>query len=232
MRNDTAQQLIAGSGQLRVDQVGSGVAWVPPQEIVGKVGFPTAVGWVAHSGSGRLTALRFVPDPAAMYPDRGSRVEVWLEHPLSEPLTHLGDLQPRHRVAECEVLGPLQTIPPGSSTHLVTDVMGCSCEGPVRDVRTAAAVLESLVVARHGSGLNVTGTIGAFRTGPVTLGVSDRAGHQVGEISLGRAVAGIPFHISSTTTAPAAATSVVVRLGGSTVTSVPARRLGGREDHA
>ena len=232
MRNRTAQQLIAGSGRLRVDQISSGMAWVSRQERVGKVGFPNAVGWVAHAGAGRLTALRFVPDPAATYPDRGSRVEVWLEHPLSDPLTHLGDLRPRHRVAECEVLGPLQTIPPRSSTHLVTDVIGCACEGPVRDVSAAAAVLESIVVARHGSGLYVTGTIGAFRTGPVTLGFSDRAGRQVGEVSLGMALAGIPFQISSATTASAAATSVVVRLGGSTVAGAPASRLGEQEGHA
>ena len=228
----SVEHLIAGTEPLKVDQTYAEVAWVPAQDVVGKVGFPAAAGWVAHAEAGRVTALRFAPEPAATYPDRGSRVEVWLEHPLSDPLTHLGDLRPRHRVAECEVLGPLQTIPPRSSTHLVTDVIGCACEGPVRDVSAAAAVLESIVVARHGSGLYVTGTIGAFRTGPVTLGFSDRAGRQVGEVSLGMALAGIPFQISSATTASAAATSVVVRLGGSTVAGAPASRLGEQEGHA
>jgi hypothetical protein len=46
------------------------------------------------------------------------------------------------------------------------------------------------------------------------------------------ALAGIPFQISSATTASAAATSVVVRLGGSTVAGAPASRLGEQEGHA
>ena len=179
-----------------MDQISPDVAWVPPQDVVGKVGFPTAVGWVAHAGAGRLTALRFLPDPVATYPDRGSRVEVWLEHPLQEPLTHLGDLRPRHRVAECEVLGPLETIPPGSSTHLVTDVIGCRVRrtGPRRRTRPRPCSSRSSL-PRHRFGLSVTGTIGAFRTGPVTLDFRDRAGRRVGEISLGMALAGIPFQI-------------------------------------
>ena len=91
------------------------------------------VGGTCRGGAGdRLTVL---PESGATYPDRGSRVEVWLEYPLSEPLRELGGLRPGHRVVECEILGPLRTMPPGSSTQMVTDIAGCSGEGPVRGVQ-------------------------------------------------------------------------------------------------
>jgi hypothetical protein len=138
------KQLIAGTGEVKVDDSSAHVAWIPPQDVVGKLGFPSAAGWIAHTEAGRVTVLQFTPEPAATYPDRGSRAEVWLEYPLSEGLSHLGGIWPRHRVVECEVLGPLQTLQPGSSSQLITDVLGCSGNGPVSDVKAGACVLEPL----------------------------------------------------------------------------------------
>ena len=72
----SVENLIVGTGQVTVDHSRADVLWVPPQDVVGKVGFPTANGWVAHAEVSRVTALQFAPQPAATYPDRGSRVEV------------------------------------------------------------------------------------------------------------------------------------------------------------
>ncbi len=204
--------LIAGTADLQVDRGCAPVAWVPPQDVVGKVGFPSASGWVAHVATDRVTALRFAPDRAGPYPDRESRVEVWLEHPLDEPLPHLGGLQPRHRVAECEVLGPLRTMAPGSSARLVTHVTGCSGEGPVQDVTEGACVLRPMVAASGPSGLRLTGRLGVFSTGDVTIRFEGGERTQLGEVALGRATAGAPFDVSWESQAPRSTVCVVVCL--------------------
>jgi hypothetical protein len=213
------EHLIAGTGHLKVDHGCAEVVWVPPQDVVGKVGFPTASGWLAHANDGRLTALRFVPEPGATYPDRGSRVEVWMEHPLSKPLPELGGLRPRNRVVECEVLGPLQTMSPGSSTQLATDVLGCSGEGPVHDVQPGACLLEPLIAVSDRLRLNVTGRLGAFSTGPVTIELLDPSQAILRAIPFGQASAGTSFELGLAVDAPDATTSVVVHFGGSVVAS-------------
>lgn len=218
------RDLIAGTGRLHVDQGAVHAAWVPPQDVVGKLGFAGATGWVAHAGAGRVTALRFAPEPGAPYPDGGSKVEVWLEYPLDEPLGQLGGLWPRHRVVECEVLGPLRTMPPGSSTQLVTDVLGCSGEGPVTDVQEAACVLEPLVAVPGPSGVSLTGKIGAFLSRPVTVGFVDRGWAPLGEVHLGSAATGTSFSIRATAALPGATASVVLRLGTSVVARAPVGR--------
>ena len=55
---------------------------VPHQDVVGKLGFPAAAGWLTHTGSGAALTQRFQVIDGAPYPDGGSRVEVWLEHPV------------------------------------------------------------------------------------------------------------------------------------------------------
>ena len=67
------------------------------------------------------TLSSFVPfdvDPAGEYPDEGSPLEIWLEHPLPDPLAELGDQDPPARIVELEVLGPLTTLAPGAATAL------------------------------------------------------------------------------------------------------------------
>ncbi|MBP2472436.1 hypothetical protein JOF53_001308 [Crossiella equi] len=95
---------------------------VPRQETVGKLGFPGSAGWVTHRGSRHSLTQRFTVDPSACYPDRGSPLEVWLESPLPEPIAALGNLNPPAEIVECEVLGPLTCLAPGSSTGLTIDV--------------------------------------------------------------------------------------------------------------
>jgi hypothetical protein len=109
--------VVAGTGYPRTEARGH-VVRVPHQDVVGKVGFPTARGWLAHIAGGTTCTQRFEVDPAATYPDGGSRVEVWLEHPLTEPIATLGGLAPPDRIVEVEVLGPLVELAPGEHTDL------------------------------------------------------------------------------------------------------------------
>ncbi|KID31598.1 protein of unknown function (DUF4380) [Prauserella sp. Am3] len=112
--------LLAGTGFPEWESVDGGV-WIPHQDVVGKLGFPTASGILTHTGPDATLTQRFTVDDGACYPDRGARVEVWLEHPLPRPLAELGDLDPPARIVECEVLGPLTTLEPGASTSLTID---------------------------------------------------------------------------------------------------------------
>lgn len=118
-----ATQLVAGTGNPQVERHGPHLAHVPAQDVVGKAGFPSASGWIAHVGPAGTWAHRFPVEPGAAYPDEGARAEVWLEHPLDEPLAHLGGLRPTRRIVECEVLGPYVELAPGESMHLDTSVV-------------------------------------------------------------------------------------------------------------
>lgn len=109
--------VLSGTGFPQTESRGD-VVRVPHQDVVGKVGFPTARGWVAHVACGTTCTQRFDVDPAESYPDGGARVEVWLEHPLDDPIEALGGLAPPDRIVEVEVLGPLVDLAPGEQTAL------------------------------------------------------------------------------------------------------------------
>lgn len=110
-------ELVPGTGVPAAERSGE-VVHVPHQDVVGKLGFPTATGWLAHAAHGSTTTQAFRVDRELAYPDGGSRVEVWMEYPLDAPLTHLGGLQPSARIVEIEVLGPRVDLEPGRSTQL------------------------------------------------------------------------------------------------------------------
>lgn len=113
LRRPDVVALVAGTGTPEYTVDGDRLV-VPPQDVVGKLGVPGTAGWVSY---GALT-LSFDVDPAGEYPDEGSPLEIWLEHPLPEPLAELGDLDPPARIVELEVLGPSTTLEPGASTAL------------------------------------------------------------------------------------------------------------------
>jgi hypothetical protein len=118
---DPVTALVAGTGTPEFRLTADG-AVVPDQDVVGKLGFPGSAGLVSYSGPAGTLTQTFTVDPAAEYPDGGSPLEVWLEHPLPQPLAELGGLDPPARIVECEVLGPLTTLDPGASTSLTIDV--------------------------------------------------------------------------------------------------------------
>lgn len=113
--------LVAGTGNPHWSRVDGG-ALVPAQEVVGKLGFPGAAGTLTYTRAGLRTRFMFAVDPAATYPDENSPVEVWLEHPLPQPIAELGDLDPPAHIVECEVLGPLADLAPGDRTALTITV--------------------------------------------------------------------------------------------------------------
>ncbi|SFS90249.1 DUF4380 domain-containing protein [Saccharopolyspora flava] len=125
--------LLAGTGYPKWTAE-DGRVHVPHQDVVGKLGFPAAEGWLAHVGPGATLTQSFAVDREAEYPDGGSRVEVWMEHPLPEPLAALGDLDPPARIVECEVLGPLTALAPGERTTLTLDCAVTAGDQPVRRV--------------------------------------------------------------------------------------------------
>lgn len=113
LRRPEVVALVAGTGTPEYTVDGDRLV-VPAQDVVGKLGVPGTAGWVTY---GALT-LSFEVDPAGEYPDDGSPLEIWLEHPLPAPLAELGDLDPPARIVELEVLGPLTTLAPGEATGL------------------------------------------------------------------------------------------------------------------
>jgi hypothetical protein len=90
--------------------VGTGVA---------KRGYPCASGSVRyHDPSGRVLQLSTRPQATGEWPDRGSKVEVWLQRPTARPLAALDDLHPSSHLVELEVLGPLVALAPAMATEL------------------------------------------------------------------------------------------------------------------
>jgi hypothetical protein len=114
LRRPDVVALVAGTGTPEYTVDGDRLV-VPAQDVVGKLGVPGTAGWVTY---GALT-LSFEVDPAGAYPDEGSPLEIWLEHPLPSPLAELGNLDPPARIVELEVLGPLTWLEPGATTSLV-----------------------------------------------------------------------------------------------------------------
>ncbi|UGQ09247.1 DUF4380 domain-containing protein [Yinghuangia sp. ASG 101] len=129
--------LVAGTGTPVAHAHTPGVLRVPHQDVVGKIGFPDASGWLAYVSERGTLTQRFAVDGTAAYPDRGSRAEVWLEHPVDEPLEHLGGLAPNERIVECEVLGPWQWLAPGESTRLTVECGFGPAVGAVEEVTGA-----------------------------------------------------------------------------------------------
>jgi len=89
------------------------------QPVVGKLGFPNGnrlVGLTRPAGTG--LEITFDAEPGASYPDGGSRVELWMQYPIPEPLAEFGGLHPQAHLVELEVLGPLTTLLPGHCSEL------------------------------------------------------------------------------------------------------------------
>jgi hypothetical protein len=95
-----------------------GAAILPIVEGVAKFGFPAATGLVTWvSSEGVSLSLKVDVTETATYPDGGSRVELWTQSPHSEPLADPPGLHPDAWLVELEVLSPLYTLKPESSSH-------------------------------------------------------------------------------------------------------------------
>ncbi|WP_049577448.1 DUF4380 domain-containing protein [Streptomyces sp. SBT349] len=121
-------ELVAGTGAPAWASREEGLVTIPPQDVVGKLGFPHASGHLRYERAGLSVTWTFDTDPGAPYPDEGARAEVWLEHPLPAPLAHLGGLNPPARIVECEVLSPLVRLAPGAEVRLPLRLEGTTSE--------------------------------------------------------------------------------------------------------
>lgn len=164
---DPVQPLLAGTG-LPSWSVADGVAFVPTQQVVGKLGLPGAAGWLVTVSAGHVLAQQFPVHPERHYPDGGSRAEVWLETPLTRPLAELGGLQPSANIVESEALGPLVDLGPGDSTDLTVALSVARGEGRPRGVTAAGVVLDPLVASTGGGRIDFSARLAATVTGPVT----------------------------------------------------------------
>lgn len=92
---------------------------LPIEDVVGKLGFPSAIRHVTlDRPDGRSLGLRFDAVAGAAYPDGGSRVELWMQYPIPDPLARFDGLHPRARLIELEVLGPLSRLEPNETATL------------------------------------------------------------------------------------------------------------------
>lgn len=169
--------LVAGNGNPRVLEHTPSALRVPPQDVVGKVGFPTASGWLANVGAAGTLTQRFDVREGGEYPDSGSRAEVWLEVPVERSLEHLGGLFPVDRVTEVEALGPLTELAPGRGTALEVEFGFGVGTGPVAEVTPDGFWSEPpRWGAREAEGRRLTGTFTSSRSGTL---VHDASGHAV-----------------------------------------------------
>ncbi|RCV57975.1 DUF4380 domain-containing protein [Marinitenerispora sediminis] len=167
--------LVAGNGHPRVLAHPPSVVRVPPQDVVGKVGFPTASGWLANVGAAGTLTLRFDVSEGAEYPDTGSRAEVWLEAPVQRPLEHLGGLCPVDRVTEVEALGPLTELAPGQGMALVIGFGLGTGRDPVAEVTPDGFWSEPpRWGAREAGGRRLAGAFTASRPGALVHAASGR----------------------------------------------------------
>ncbi|GAA4812487.1 DUF4380 domain-containing protein [Streptomyces ziwulingensis] len=211
--------LVAGTGRPRVERRGD-VLHVPAQDVVGKVGFPDAAGWIAHVGPAGTWTYRFPVDPTAPYTDGGSRAEVWLEHPLDAPLEHLGGLRPRHRVVECEALGPYEELAPGETTRLD----GTVSLGPYLGAVTAVGEHAWWSAPLAHAGGAVTGTCVPAGRGPVEVLLRDAGGRVLRSRGLGTREAGVPLVLDHRLPDEPDAVLLEVRRGRHLLGSVPVTR--------
>jgi hypothetical protein len=167
--------LVAGNGRPRVVEHTPSVVRVPLQDVVGKVGFPTASGWLADVGAQGTLTQRFSVREGAEYPDGGSRAEVWLECPVDRPLEHLGGLCPVDRVTEVEALGPLTELAPGRSTALSVEFGFGTGTGPVAEVTPDGFWSEEpRWGAREPGGRRLSGVFTSSRAGALVHRASGR----------------------------------------------------------
>lgn len=178
-------KVVEGTGVPRVQRLAERVASVPAQRVVGKVGFPNATGWMAYVGPAGTMSWSFPVEADLEYPDGGSRVEVWLEHPLDVPIAHLGGLRPAEAIVECEVLGPLRTLHPGDRTTLPLTIGVSAARGPVTNVVDTALVHEPFHLISGPEGHVVAGALSPLRDGEVVHLAPDGAVSAMGRVRAG-----------------------------------------------
>lgn len=102
-------------GELMIERPNQNLAVLAVQDVVAKRGFPSASGTIGYRDAEGEITLDFAVDPAAEYPDGGSRAEIWMQSPQAHPIVELTGLHPDAYLAELEVLSPSFDIQPGAN---------------------------------------------------------------------------------------------------------------------
>jgi hypothetical protein len=119
--DDSVVDLGRYRGRLRMDAPTRGRFSIAYQDVVGKVGFPSATGAISYiEPDGHGLSVAFSPVHGSDYPDHNSRAELWMESPQPEPIEELSGLHPRQNLVELEVLSPLVTLQAGHYASLET----------------------------------------------------------------------------------------------------------------
>lgn len=106
-------------GDLPVVVARPGVLSLTISAAIAKRGFPGASGRIAFvSEAGRRLTLEFEIDQTALYPDQGSRAEVWVQSAGAPVIAELDGFAADESYVELEVLGPLCEIAPGERVTL------------------------------------------------------------------------------------------------------------------
>ncbi len=135
---------------------------------VGKIGADSDAGWIAYVDDIHDLALvqTFSVNTDGTYPDNQSVVQVY-----TSP-AELGYM-------EVEVNSPITKIPPGESFSFTQDWYCTSVGGPVVKVTDAGAINTHPSAARKGKNLVVTGKVGVFAPGELTLVFLDKDGKKI-----------------------------------------------------
>lgn len=182
-----AHELFHVTGNVTWERLTAGVIHVPVQDVVGKLGFADAIGWLAFRVEDGMTLVQqFTPEPGAVYTDGGARAEIWLQYPVEQPLAELGNYQPRAYVMESEALGPLKTLAPGESTQMTVNWRVARAAGPILDVLPVGCVYRPVqVFASHTlPRAHIVGGLGPFVAGIVRGSWQDANDTTLSEVDL------------------------------------------------
>lgn len=182
-----AHEIFSVTGNVSWERLTAGVIHVPVQDVVGKLGFADSAGWLAFRAEDGMTLVQqFTPEPGAVYPDGGARAEIWLQYPVAQPLTELGNYQPRAYVIESEVLSPLTTLAPGNSTQLTVNWRVARTAGHILDVAPAGCVYRPAQVFAASAlpRTHIVGGLGPFVAGTVRGSWQNANGTMLNEVDL------------------------------------------------
>lgn len=182
-----AHELFSVTGKVSWERLTANVIHVPAQDVVGKLGFISATGWLAFRAEDGMTLVQqFTPEPDAVYTDGGARAEIWLQYPVEKPFVELGNYQPLAYVIESEVLGPLISLAPGGQAQMTVHWHVTRTTGHILDVVPAGCVYRPLQIFTSPTlpRTHIVGGLGPFVAGTVRGSWRSASGDILSEVDL------------------------------------------------
>lgn len=134
-----------------------------------KVGVDATEGWLASVDdlNGFTYAATFDLVPGAEYPDEGCSIEAWM-NPSDLPYM------------EMEILSPITKLEPGKSFSATQTWHATRLNGPVLSVGKLAAIRVAPAINAAADKTTLTGELGVFAPGSLTVELRDGAGKALG----------------------------------------------------